>query len=360
MNTKPYIFGLIAFSLFVLPVSIARSATFLAPSGEVASVRSEVTGDLYTASQSVVIASPVRGDIFAAGDTLDISGSSDASIFAAGNNLSITGSAQDDVRVAGNRITIGSAITHDLFAAGSTLFLSPESTIGGEAYMAGDQITISGKINGDVRVAGERVLITKDALISGKLTVHGNEPTIEEGATITGGTSTVAKQQREKREKSAASYMQNFVSSVATHFVLAMLFIIGAPALLKRGHTTFTTTPAKSGIIGLLWIILFIPVSLLLLITQIGSLLGIFLMLGSIVSLMIACGISIVTIGMFVYSKATKKTEDTPTWQHALLGSLILSCLFFLGALGFLVASIVFLIALGATGKAISDLARNT
>ena len=358
MNTKPYIFGLVAFSLFAIPASIAHAATFLTPSGDVASVRSEVAGDLYTASQSVVIASPVKGDIFAAGDTLDISGSSDASIFAAGNNLSITGAAQDDVRVAGNRITIGSAIAHDLFAAGSVLFISPESTVGGEAYVAGEQITISGKINGDVRAAGERVLVTKDASISGKLTVYGNEPTIEEGATIAGGISTVAKSQYEKNERSTASRMQGFIASVATHFVLAMFFIIGTPALLKRGQHTFVTTPTKSGIIGLVWIILFIPVSVILLITQIGSFLGLFLLFGSALSLMIACSVSIITIGMFIHSKVTKKTEDTPTWQHALIGSLILSCLFLLGFLGFLIASVLFLIALGATGKTLSDLAR--
>ncbi len=350
MTTKHYIAGSIALFLVALPFAPIQAATFLPVSEEVASLRSEAKGDVYAASNSVVITAPVEGDIFAIGDAVDVSGSSTASVFAVGRTISLTGDTKDDVRAAGSMVSIGSQIAHDLFAAGSSVFVTKDSHVHGDAYLAGETVIVSGTIHGNLRVGASKVTITKDATVMGNVTVRGNAPVIEEGAKISGTVTTLAPTKMETREKGRFA-IGGLIASMASSAILGLILLFATPALVARSKDIITKSPAQSGVIGLLWILLFLPVTILLMISGLGVYLGIFFLTITFPVSILAFGLMIIATGSMLY-KAIAKNEGN-IWYHAVIGAVIISLIPFLGPLGFLLLSLAFLIALGAVLKAL-------
>lgn len=350
MNT--YIFRLLLLTaMFALSAAYASAATFLAPKGEVASVRQDVSGDIYAASNAVVVAASVHGDIFAAGDSVDISGASDDSIFAVGRSITISGSAGDDVRVAGNSISLTSNVAHDVFAGGSTIFIGPESSIGGDVYVAGNDITIAGTITGTLRVAGERVTIAKTAVITGDLITYQNQPTIEQGATIKGTTTTVMPPVDTQYARRPGIIV--FVKSAVSRALLAFLLIWMAPRFSSAVLSIVRTRTAHTSVLGLAIAIIFLPLTFLLLITGIG--LHIALLIGATSLFLVILGTGYATLFLGYLAGTLLSKASLPAWQQAALGGIVAAAITLIGGIGFLVLGIFCLIGLGAAARTLKD-----
>ncbi len=348
MTTKPYIAFATALFITAIPLTPLQAATFVPSSDEVASLRSESEGDVYAASNSVVITAPVRGDIFAAGDGVDISGSADSSIFAVGRNLAITGDVQDDVRVAGTIVSIGSNIAHDLFAAGSNVLITKDSHVHGDAYLAGENITIEGTVHGDVQAAGKKLTIARGAVVMGNLTMRGNEPIIEEGATVSGKIQTIAPTKSE-HEGGKGFALAGFITSVVSAMVLALVLLFAAPVLVAKSKENIVKSPVQSGLLGFLWLIICLPATLLLLISGVGAYVGIFILAVTFPLCILAFGLIIIATGSIVYQLFAK--QEGTVWHHAAIGSLLVSLVALLGFAGFSLLVLAFFVALGALLK---------
>ena len=346
----------IAALLLAIP-STGLAATFLNPD-ETTSVRSALADDLYTASKSVIVAAPVQGDIFAAGDSIDISGATSQSVFAVGNSISLTGDIQDDARVAGNTVSITGSVAHDVLAAGSRVAIQPSATVAGDVYVAGQDTVISGTVQGNVRATGERILITKDASINGSLTTYGEEPIIEEGATITGEIKTIAHAQIQREQRAPQSILVRSVRATASHLILALILLFGAPKLVKHSQEFFTKSPVHSAGIGLLWLVLLLPISILLIASFIGMPVGFFLLLITIPLCIASIAASTLALGGLAY-KLMKKPDAPLTWQHALVGAVVLAVLMLLGPIGFIVGIVIFFVGLGSTLRALANALRS-
>lgn len=352
MNTLVFRALILIGTLVVIPISHASAATFIAPKGESASVRSEVADDLYAASNAVVIAAPVHGDIFTAGDSVDISGSSDASVFAIGRDVTISGSVKDDVRVAGNSISITSDIAHDAFVGGSTIFIGPDSIIGKDAYIAGSEVVIAGNIRGDVRVASEHVTIAKTAIITGNLTTYQYSPVIEDGAKIMGKVTTTTAPIRDARVE-RGSAIGSLAKSATSRALFALLLVWIAPLFIQTTLSHAKATPGASGLIGLGMLIAILPLTLILAITGIGVHVAAFVFIAVILCMVLGAGVSTMFIGSFLMQLLGKK--DSPLWHRAIIGSIAASIVDLLGGIGLLVLFVFFLIALGSASKTLKE-----
>lgn len=343
--------SLLLTAIFTLSAAYASAATFLAPEGEVASVRQDVSGDIYAASNAVVIAAPVHGDIFAAGDSVDISGANDDSIFAVGRSITISGTVGDDVRVAGNSISLTSNVAHDVFAGGSTIFIGPESHIGGDVFVAGSDSTIAGTITGTLRVAGERVTIAKTAVITGDLIAYQNKPTIEQGAIIKGATTTVVPPANTQYDRRSGISM--FVKSAVSRALLAFLLVWLAPRFSSTVLSIARTRTAHTGLLGLAITIIFLPITLLLLVTGIGFHTALLIGTTSLFLIILGTGYATLFLGYLVGTLLSK--ASLPAWQQAALGGLAAAAITLTGGIGFLVLSVFCLIGLGATARTLKD-----
>ncbi|OGY31687.1 MAG: hypothetical protein A3C02_00300 [Candidatus Andersenbacteria bacterium RIFCSPHIGHO2_02_FULL_45_11] len=352
MNTT--LFRAIIAIAVVVPLSYASAATFVAPEGESASVRQEVTGDVYAASNAVVIAAPVHGDIFAAGDSVDISGQSDASVFAIGRSITVSGDAKDDIRVVGSMVSLTAATAHDVFAAGSSVFLGPESSAGGDAYLAGSDITVAGTIRGSLRIAGEKVTIAKTAIITGDLITYGNDPIIEDGATIGGKTTTIAAAAHPQKER-RQNVFGHLIRSAASAALLAYALILLAPLFMAAMYARANTSPVHSGLIGLGILLLFFPLAVILAITGIGFQLAALVGTTTLFLIMIGMGTSTVLLGAWSMKLVTKK-DNLLTWQHAVIGGVAATLISLMGGIGFIVLFIIFLIGLGVAAHTLKHI----
>ncbi len=336
------------------PFSYTSAATFLAPKGETASVRSEVAGDIYAASDAVIIAAPIHGDIFAAGDSVDISGASDDSIFAVGRTVTVSGDAKDDVRVAGSVVSLTSDVAHDVFAAGSRVFLQESFSAGGDAYITGSDITIAGTINGTLRIAGEKVTLAKTAVVTGDVMSYGNNPIIEAGATVGGKTTTISASVRPKGER-RQNRVGHFIRSTASAALLAYALLWMAPLAMAATYNRANASPVHSGLLGLGIILLFFPLALILAITGIGFQLAALVGTAALFLIVLSMGISTTLIGAWLMKLMAKK--DAPlTWQHAIIGGVATTAISMTGGIGFIVLLVIFLIGLGATARSIKHI----
>lgn len=172
--------------------------------GEIVSLRGPIKEDLYLAGGQVEVSGRVDGDVSAAGGriTIDDSVTGDVAVF--GGTVHLRARVQDDARLTAGEVTVSGQVGDDLLAAGGNVTLSPETRIGGRAWLAGGrvevggrigkglkaaggEIVIAGEILGDAELLGETIVIHPGTIIHGQLRYHSpNEAKIDPGARILG------------------------------------------------------------------------------------------------------------------------------------------------------------------------------
>ena len=191
----------LALALALLAPALAQADT---GSGESVSKRGQLDDDFYVAAGNVDIDAEVNGDVIAAGGELMIGRRIDGDVIAAGGRLRIHGEVYDDVRIAGGDLDVDARIGDDLVAAGGAIVLSPQTRVGGNAWLSGGDVYVAGTIVGDLKVAAGRIRLSgtvqgdvelesgeieilDDAVILGKLTYSSpREADTHEGARIEG------------------------------------------------------------------------------------------------------------------------------------------------------------------------------
>lgn len=340
MKTPFFLFILL---LLAVPLG-ASAATFLV--NESVTPLEAIADDIYALGDRVGIQHAIDGDAFIAGGVIDIEGPVDGDVFAAGETLSVSGRVADDTFAAGNIVDIATEATEDVFAAGATITISPVTVATGSAYLAGDNVVIGGDIAGDVWVAGGEIHITDGTTIGGDLRSYAEaEPVLGDNVTIGGE---VQHSARTAAPHSTKSDVLDWVRSVVALFIGAAVLLYLMPASSQRVVDTAAKKPAIAFGLGVLWLLLVVPVIVVLFITFIGAPLAV-LLIGVAIAVFVAAWLySALVIGERAFGWITKKPVTTLSWQHALLGAVILSVLSFVPIVGWLVAAIIFIAALGS------------
>ncbi|MDP3997478.1 MAG: polymer-forming cytoskeletal protein [Candidatus Andersenbacteria bacterium] len=346
---KYYSLAIVLALVMVLPTA-AGAAYFAA--GENVSPDNAVQDDAYIAGQRVTIDQPVKDDVFAAGNAVEISGSVGQDVYAAGSSVTVSGSVGDDVYAAGNTVRVESPEADDIFAAGNNVTLSQEVNASGDAYLAGSTVEISGTIDGAVKVAAPSLLVTASAVINGDLITYGEEKAkvqIDDGAIIRGEVKHVVTQHVSgAKEISQRLYILNWVRSVVTWFVFALVLLFLLPGLTRTVFETAKKQTLKSFGVGILWLLVAIPLSVLLLVTVVGIPLAIIAVLATIALVITAIGYIAILVGEWVAVKLLKQEIGHNTWQHALMGAVIFATVRIVPLIGGLFVLIMMVLSLGA------------
>ena len=187
------------------------------------------------------------------------------------------------------------------------------------------------------------------AVIEGDLhTFGGNEPVIEEGAIVRG--SVVHRAAADKMEDKGSRFLLlAWVRSVVALFVVALVMIYGARRFTSQAIETVRHRSGKSLLTGILWLILFIPASILLLVTLVGIPLAVGGLLITGLMCLAATGASAVWLGRWVLGKISKESGSELTWVHALIGAVVYKGIQLLPGLGGVLTFILTLFFFGAT-----------
>lgn len=299
--------------------------------------------DLYLAGETVDITAEVIGDVVAAGQFVLIGESVSGDAIIAGERVRIEGAIGDDAHAAGQTTEIVGVVEDDAFAAGETIILGGDSRVGGSVYAAGRRVEILGTVSGNVRMAGSELVVGPEAVIEGDLITYGKKPQIEEGAIITGKQE--FRQGLENKEARGLGLL-GWVRSVVAWFILAWVLLWLMPDFSKKVLVSLQKQSWRSILIGFLWLMLFAPTAVLLMVSGVGAPLGIIILLATAALLILSYGFGVLVVGHWVYAKALKQAGPL-TWQHALLGAVVLKGAQLIPGIGWLIAMALVIVMLG-------------
>ncbi len=388
MNNKIFL-SFLAMFLALAPVPSVFGADYLpktqAEGGNVVVSAGNEYKNLYVGGGSVIVNTKILGDLFAAGGSVNLAGEVEEDFFALGGNVTISSPVMGDARVAGGNIVINAPISGDLLVAGGTVSLGANATVGGDLWVAGGVVNITGPVVGNLKVAGGEIYInssvggTVDAQADEKLTfgpqavVLGainycgvKEPVIESGAQV--GTIT-------KVEKPAGNYNRGNAKGMffGFSFMKTIMILITALVLLRfvRARTTNVVLSAKEKFwsklgTGLVAMIVIPILSVLLMVTFIGAMVGVILLFWYIFALMLSAVFSMIVLGNLIEKWLNRKKPvvsledgitvgEKLTWKTVLLGALAGLILVMIPVLGWLVLCGVYLATFGSMLKMVKE-----
>jgi len=346
----------LALAALVLPAG-ALAAVF--SSNEVVQPAEPVDDDVFFAGERVTVDQTIADDAYLAGGIIEVLSNVGEDVMAAGNSVTVSAPVGDDAFLAGDRIVLEEdATAGDLFAAGRSIEVRPGAAVSGDAYLAGAVISLHGAFGGDVRVGGESVEVGEDATIAGDLIVHSpTAPAVADGATITGVVRHVPTGTKGDDGGSARSMIAYWVRSVVTYFIASIALLYIAPRLTALVIEQFYRSTLASFGIGLLWVIVMVPATVVLFLTIIGWPLALAVIFICALLLLLSCAYLPLVVGTWLHGRVASVKRTLPLqWQHALLGAVVVVTLQFIPVLGQL---LIFVLALAMLGTLLRLLKKN-
>lgn len=350
-----------------------------------------ITDDLYVSAGEVVIDGTVEGDLIATGGYIEVNGLVTGDAMLAGAGIELNGEVQDDLRLAGSGLNIAGLIGDDLFAAGGggSAFAMPfpveghtvdqgvrltdQAEVGADAYVIGGQGDLGGTINGvlnsgmgrlnlsaevgeDARLYADQIQINDAARVNGTLRYTTDESqTIPEG--IAGNVEYVEPASNESEANPLGNFLGWWWRTVLTlvgFALVAWLTLRFAPRLLTRPVDAIATSPARSGLFGVLAaaVLIVIPLAsiliILLMILFWGWIPGLVLGLVLFGALMLVWVLSPLVTGLWLGYWLNQRLDYAPDYLPILLGGVLgVALLGRIPVLGWAIYLISFLLALG-------------
>jgi len=249
--------------------------------------------DTYLAGSSVSVRARVEGDLVAAGGEVETTDTIQGDVLIAGATVHIGGVVNDDVRVAGGEVDITARIHDDLLSAGGSVRVSPDTTVGGRAWLAGGtvdtratigkglkvgggQIVVGGEIGGDAELMGDQIQILPGTRIHGNLTYWSPTAiTLDKTVRVDG---TVTHFDVEGEAPSVAARAGMRVGLLTTLTVAAIVYFLLFPLFSIDAAHTLRRAPWKSLGLGLAMLMTTPLVIVLLLLSLLGIWLGLALL----------------------------------------------------------------------------------
>ena len=334
--------------MLLWPVVGLAATVILENEGRPATTNADVNDDLYIAGNNVSVNHNVAEDLFGAANTVDIDADIGQDLHAIGNTVRVSGSVGDDLFAGGNTVRITVSTVDDVFAGGNLVEVMSDR-IEGSVYAGGQKVNIKGNIKGSVRIGAETINIKSGTIIEGDLITTGSsEPNIEDGVQINGEKRHTAAGEKIAKKVDRNSILE-WVTGVLIWFVVAVVLIYLFPVFVRDVVGTAFSKGGKSIGVGFAWIALLIPVVITLLIAIVGWPLAAMAALFTAGELLVAYSSSMVVLGVWTMKKFGKSGVKI-TWQHALLGVVIMRVVQLVPLIGGLLSIVVVLLTLGAVG----------
>jgi len=374
---KYFSFSLALALLLFSPVAVS-AAQFEGAEEYTLSSERVVEDNLYSAGTNVIIAGSVNGDLFAAGSNVTITGSVSNDAVLAGGNVQVLGRTGDDLRVAGGTVIIGEDVGGEVLAAGGMLTVSNAADIGGKAYLTGGLITVSGTFNGDVLIDGDEVRF--DGVINGNAVIKA-QTTLEIGdnAVVTGvlkyeapdvvnipasaqigsvDFTKITVGDRTPDSDMISGSFEDFFKGFSVAFkVMRLLMLVTTVLIFFFVFKSKSQEITEEGIKEFGWsllrgFVLFIiaPIAVLvLLVTVIGSSIGLIIGASYILMLLLAKIFGAMLLGALIFKlfKSKKDKKETLTWPAALTGAIVFWLLGLVPVIGWIARAVFMLTALG-------------
>lgn len=264
-------------------------------------INEDVNASTFLAGKDIKIKSIIKGIGFIAGDKIDLDGTLDYG-FILGEEININGTIENDAFILGEEININGAINKDL-------------------YVTASKVTIRGTVTRDIYICAEELEIEENAIILGN--IHYNDTISLEGNTQN-ITKTPYKMITLDKQDQAKEQIKNIILNFLRLSAILITLILIYPKLFKKINKLQKNQKFSYylQLIGHGFVILIgIPVIILiLLISNIGTKLGLILLLIYIIMIMLSNILSAYIIGNLITKKLTKNDN---IYLNGLLGLIL-------------------------------------
>lgn len=365
---KRYIFALIFLCVpgLVLASSVVRTGESLSIAQDQA-----VEGDYYGAGNYIDVSGAVAGDVLLAGGEVSVTGTVSDDTLILGGTVNLSGEAGDDVRVFGGSVVVSGIITGDLVVIANSLKIQSSAEIGGDVVffsLLGGTADISGQVGGNI--IGNSNSLRVDGSVAGGLDVKTFSLTLGERAEIVGdvryqsNTDLVRAQDASvqgvvTRSEGAAEITINWRSLV----IMLLIGMFGTlvvylllPSFVANVTSFIDERPLRSFLIGFA-VLFFLPVAaLVLLISTLGSLLGVLLLFGYGVLIILSLMMIGITTGSYIASLFRSKVTNSVGFVVA--GVAVIQLALFIPIVGFGLVLAILLLTLGSVTERLYRLMR--
>ena len=318
-----------------------------------------------TAGDNVSFKDVVKGDSAIAGNLVDIIGNIDGIGFIAGNTVNVNGTLEYGF-VAGNNVNINGNILKNVYAAGNNVIISSDAKIERDVFIAANEVVLSGQLNRDVSLGASKVTIKSDAKINGNVTIETNNLVVENGASITGtlkynkdaktnlsGTASIGKVVMYDGHEKDDSSSPVFDTVISILNMLVVFAVISALLPKVCDKTTLIYSDSKKYLknfgIGLLILFCTPIIGLLLLISNVGTNLGLILLVLYVICIYLSFIASGFVLGDLIITKLFK--FDINSLFVGCIGIVLLKLLMLIPGIGGLVSIIALAIGLATIGS---------
>ncbi|MCU0631543.1 MAG: hypothetical protein MUC66_01025 [Methanolinea sp.] len=304
--------------LMVLPCAVQALVT---ESGERVLFERPVNDDVFAAGGKVMVNAPVQS-LIAAGGEIEINAPVEGDVIAAGGTITINAPVRGKVVLAGGLVTLNGSIGRNVLIHAGDVKITEGTTVGADALISASQVSNMGDVEGN-------------------LTVSSHEFT---------HTGTASHLSYTRESSSLGEGLLGFLSLAMLLFsagmgILGLLLIRLAPGPYQLVEGEVRSRPLLKGLAGLGGILGGIILAVLLTITLIGLPVAICVIMGLVSGLLFATLCVSSSLGKVIGDRFGWSMK---TWQHFLLGFVILQLGFRIPFLGLVILVICLCLGFGA------------
>lgn len=289
-----------------------------------------------TRAGGTVIVGNETGDLAVTGGTVLVEGPVDGDLTVFAGDLVIEDNVSGSVNAFAGNIRLSGRVGEDLNAAAGNLFIADEATVGRSLDVSAGSVFIGGTVDGNATVETGRLILGENAVINGDL-AYSAENFTDRGATVAGETRLI-EADRQFQGLEAMFAVANFIFRLLVAGVLLILF----PGFAQRVSQNFSESSLRSGLYGLLVLIVVPVLFVAMAITIIGIPLAI------LTALFYLLGIWIATLyGSYALGDALIPRKGV-NWIGLLAGLIIWEFLSIIPILGGLIQFVILVLGLGA------------
>jgi cytoskeletal protein CcmA (bactofilin family) len=346
--------------LVILLVPGVAAASSVMRTGETVSVAADqaVEGDFYGLGNSVAISGEVTDDLLVASGQVTVNGQVGSDLAALAGSVVVDGVVGDDARIVAGEVTVTGEVLGDLVVVAGTLKVLSTAKVSGDILFFGTEAEISGEVGKSVLGTSETLRI--DGVVLGDINVRTNELVLGERTDVTGKITYISAVElvRAQNARVAGQVVRNepvFTDAGSARDVVVplLIFIFGALVwyllfgrLLERVTAQSLAYPLRSMLIGFgLFFLLPIATSILIMST-LGSLIGLTLLFSYFALLFISITLTGVVAGAYIMKLVSKKT--TVSIPVVLMGTTVTFLLLFIPVIGPVLLAMLLIMTMGA------------
>lgn len=339
----------------------------------------KINDDIYGAGENVNISQDIEGDLIIAGGNVSIEEGVHISgdVIIAGGKVTINGNVGDDLRIVGGQVEINGTVNDDLLIFGGYGVVN--KYVGGDVVLAGGMFELKGNVGGSIKGKAGKVIIAGSVEKDVNLTVT-SKITLTDNSLIKGTLNYRAPLEIDINKKNVRgeiayekyelkaplsldevkrwmtySYIKYKFFVFLAYVLLALVLVLTMPYFGVTAAAHVKKSFWKVLGVGALTFVALIAGTFIGLVSGVGVFVGILIGAVGVIFYLISQVLVGIIIGSWII-KVDKKPSKGRLFGAYVLGFVIYSLLAIIPIVGWMIAAVAYLVAVGALVSAKTDM----